>query len=166
MKVKLLSCVQLLATPWTAAYQAPPSMGFSRQEYWSGVPLPSPTSHRISVKLNTLPPTHPPKPCLETRLLRMFKGKWIQCHASPLDPCLSKHPYPSAQLQNHRSVWGGIQRKYSKEGGLHVSVEGKKSPQERFIYLPHGNKGRAVSAGHVCSLMGIYKAQSLWYTAP
>ena len=33
---------QLLATPWTAAYQAPPSMGFSRQEYWSGVPLPSP----------------------------------------------------------------------------------------------------------------------------
>ena len=40
-KVKLLSCVLLLATPWTAAYQAPPSMGFSRQEYWSGVPLPS-----------------------------------------------------------------------------------------------------------------------------
>ena len=42
MKVKSLSRVQLLATPWTAAYQAPPSMGFSRQEYWSGVPLPSP----------------------------------------------------------------------------------------------------------------------------
>ena len=41
LKVKSLSCVQLLATPWTAAYQAPPSMGFSRQEYWSRVPLPS-----------------------------------------------------------------------------------------------------------------------------
>ena len=41
-KVKSLSRVRLLATPWTAAYQAPPSMGFSRQEYWSGVPLPSP----------------------------------------------------------------------------------------------------------------------------
>ena len=41
-KVKSLSCVQLLATPWTAAYQAPLPMGFSRQEYWSGVPLPSP----------------------------------------------------------------------------------------------------------------------------
>ena len=39
--MKLLSRVQLLATPWTAAHQAPPSMGFSRQEYWSGVPLPS-----------------------------------------------------------------------------------------------------------------------------
>ena len=43
VKVKSLICVRLLATPWTAAYQAPPSMGFSRQEYWSGVPLPSPT---------------------------------------------------------------------------------------------------------------------------
>ena len=42
VKVKLLSRVQLFATPWTAAHQAPPSMGFSRQEYWSGVPLPSP----------------------------------------------------------------------------------------------------------------------------
>ena len=42
VKVKSLSCVRLLATPWTAAYQAPPSMGFSRQEYWSEVPLPSP----------------------------------------------------------------------------------------------------------------------------
>ena len=42
VKVKLLSCVWLLATPWTAAHQGPPTMGFSRQEYWSGVPLPSP----------------------------------------------------------------------------------------------------------------------------
>ena len=42
MKVKSLSRIRLLATPWTAAYQAPPSVGFSRQEYWSGVPLPSP----------------------------------------------------------------------------------------------------------------------------
>ena len=41
VKGKSLSRVQLFATPWTAAYQAPPSMGFSRQEYWSGVPLPS-----------------------------------------------------------------------------------------------------------------------------
>ena len=42
VKVKSLSHVRLLATPWTAAHQAPPSMGFSRQEYWSGVPLPFP----------------------------------------------------------------------------------------------------------------------------
>ena len=42
VKVKSLSRVRPLAIPWTAAHQAPPSMGFSRQEYWSGVPLPSP----------------------------------------------------------------------------------------------------------------------------
>ena len=45
VKVKSFSCVWLFATPWTAAYQAPPPMGFSRQEYWSGVPLPSLNSH-------------------------------------------------------------------------------------------------------------------------
>ena len=44
VKVKSLSHVWLFVTPWTEAHQAPPSMGFSRQEYWSGVPLPSPTS--------------------------------------------------------------------------------------------------------------------------
>ena len=42
VKVKLLSRVQLFATPWTVTHQAPLSMGFSRQEYWSGLPLPSP----------------------------------------------------------------------------------------------------------------------------
>ena len=47
VKVKLLSRVRPSATPWTAAYQAPPPMGFSRQEYWSGLPLPSP-SHQGS----------------------------------------------------------------------------------------------------------------------
>ena len=46
VKVKALSRVRLLATPRTAAYQAPPSMGFSRQEYWSGVPLPSLTCQK------------------------------------------------------------------------------------------------------------------------
>ena len=42
MKVKLLSHVRLFATPWTVAYQVPPSMGFSRQEYWNGLSFPSP----------------------------------------------------------------------------------------------------------------------------
>ena len=41
-EVKLLSCVRLFAIPWTISYQAPPSMKFSRQEYWSGLPFPSP----------------------------------------------------------------------------------------------------------------------------
>ena len=57
MKVKLLSCVELLATSWTAAYQAPLSMGFSRQEYWSGVPLPSPSIHHTSLRIPLFGPT-------------------------------------------------------------------------------------------------------------
>ena len=49
MKVKSLNRVRLLATPWTAAYHAPPSMGFSRQEYWSGLPLLSPMTNLDSI---------------------------------------------------------------------------------------------------------------------
>ena len=51
VKVKSLSHFRLLVTPWTTVYQAPPSMGFSRQQYWSGVPLPSP-KHRILDDIN------------------------------------------------------------------------------------------------------------------
>ena len=58
MKVKSLSRVRLFETPWSAAYQALPSMGFSRQEYWSGVPLPSPivllVKYNVSIKMIVL----------------------------------------------------------------------------------------------------------------
>ena len=63
VKVKSLSCVQLLATPWTAAHHAPQSMGFSRQEYWSGVPLPSPMTNLDSI-LKSRDVTLPTKVCL------------------------------------------------------------------------------------------------------
>ena len=52
VKVKSLSHVRLFTTPWTAAHQAAPSMGFSRQEYWSGVPLPSPSEKLSNSKSN------------------------------------------------------------------------------------------------------------------
>ena len=51
VKVKSLSPVRPSATQWTAAFQAPPPMGFSRQEYWSGVPLPSPSSYPITLRI-------------------------------------------------------------------------------------------------------------------
>ena len=54
VKVKSLSPVWLLATPWTAAHQAPPSMGFSRQEYWSGVPLPPPKRQYKFVQIHRM----------------------------------------------------------------------------------------------------------------
>ena len=48
-KLKWKSCRSVFVTPWTVAYQAPPSMGFSRQEYWSGLPLPSPGRNYIYI---------------------------------------------------------------------------------------------------------------------
>ena len=55
VKVKSLSPIQLFTTPWTAAYLAPLSMGFSRQEYWSGVPLPSLVSHGSQAEILRAP---------------------------------------------------------------------------------------------------------------
>ena len=57
VKGKSLSRVRLFATLWTAAYQAPPSMGFSRQEYWSGVPLPSLILYMRKVKFAEIKPS-------------------------------------------------------------------------------------------------------------
>ena len=70
--VKLLSRVQLFATPWTVAYQVPPSMEFSRQEYWSGLPFPSPGDlpdlgiepRSLALWANTLPSELPGKSLL------------------------------------------------------------------------------------------------------
>ena len=64
VKVKSLSRVWILATPWTAAYRAPPSMVFSRQEYWSGVPLPSPRVSRIHQTLFSCLKSHEQVPVL------------------------------------------------------------------------------------------------------
>ena len=59
VKMKSLSHIRLLVTPWTAAHQAPPSMGFSRQEYWNGLPLPSPSVF------------------LENSNIELYKRKWF-----------------------------------------------------------------------------------------
>ena len=60
VKVKSLSRVWLLATPWTVAHQVPPSMGFSRQEYWSGVPLPSPCTVAGNIRTDFCACLHEP----------------------------------------------------------------------------------------------------------
>ena len=71
VKVKTLSRIRLLATPWTAAYQASPSMGFSRQEHWSGLPFP--------------PPVHESE-------------KWKWSHSVVSDPQRPHGPQPSRLL--------------------------------------------------------------------
>ena len=80
VKVKSFSRVRLSATPWTAAYQAPPSMGFSRQEYWSGAPLPSPVLSLIHVQLFLTPRS--------------------AAHQAFLSP-----PYPAFHLSQHQGLF-------------------------------------------------------------
>ena len=70
VKVKSLSRVRLLATPWTAAYQAPPPMGFSRQEDWSGLPLPSPGKRYILRNGNSL--------CKDPEAGLLYLRKWSE----------------------------------------------------------------------------------------
>ena len=91
VKVKLLSRARLLETPWTAAYQAPPSMGFSRQKYWSGVPLPSPLLLVILAIFTGII-----KACVHAQLLshvQLFATLWtIICH-TPLSIGFSREEY-------------------------------------------------------------------------
>ena len=91
VKVKSLSRVRLLATPWTAAYQAPQSLGFSRQEHWSGLPFPSPgdlPEPGIEPRSPTLQtdalPSEPPR---KSNLDSIFKSRDITL---PTKVCLVK----------------------------------------------------------------------------
>ena len=76
VNVKSLSRAQLLATPWTAAYQAPPSMGFSRQEYWSGLPLPSLMTESSPGLITGVSCNEPGLPCLYCTIY-FLKNWWL-----------------------------------------------------------------------------------------
>ena len=81
-KVKSLSHAQLFATPWTVAYQAPPSVGFSRQECWSGLPFPSPGNHPVpgiepwspTLQADALP-SEPPGKTIKHQLIEKVSHK-------------------------------------------------------------------------------------------
>ena len=96
VKGKSLSPVGLLATPWTAAFQAPPSMGFSRQEYWSGVPLPS--------------PKNPLTPVLSALLLCAVEEKQIIRVWSKIDsvPGVKAPPHQGFNYQRYPSSSGQV----------------------------------------------------------
>ena len=101
VKVKLLSPVQLFTTPWPIAYQAPLSMGFSRQEYWSGLPFPSPIVRKVVTIVTsilwcgpqhglTLHSPHHFRPCYWDYW--QASKIWPSCQVSPPFPC----PFPSS----------------------------------------------------------------------
>ena len=97
VKVKSLSRVRLCVTLWTVAYQTPPSMGFSRQEYWSGLPFPSPgdlpepgiETKSPELQADALPSEPPGKP-IQTYTCPMNKNCCNQ--AGPMGPSSDRHP--------------------------------------------------------------------------
>ena len=108
MKVKSLSRVRLFATPWTVAYQAPPSMGFSRQECWSGLPFPSP-GDLLDQGIEPASPTlradaltsAPPGKVKSLSRVRLFATPWTVAYQAPPSMGFSRQefwsglPFPS-----------------------------------------------------------------------
>ena len=126
--MKSLSRIRLLATPWTLAYQAPPSMGFSRQEYWSGLPLPSPIVYSLvsiyyqfisvqsfsHVRFLATPWTAAHQDSLSiTNSQRLLKLMFIES-VMP-----SNHPILCCSLLLPPSIFLSI-REFSNESALHI----------------------------------------------
>ena len=103
-EVKSLSCARLFATPYTIAYKAPLSMEFSRQEYWSGLPFPSPRD---------LP--EPRSPALQADALPSEPpGKPPHSHYQ----CLNKRPKPLKLLLNDAKCWCSLVGEKTREAGV------------------------------------------------
>ena len=94
-KVKSVSRVWLLATPWTAAYQAPPPMGFSKQEYWSGLTLPSPAQPYKCISKCYFLYGNVPRGCVLNYFscVRLFVTLWTVAHQAPLSIGFSRQEY-------------------------------------------------------------------------
>ena len=97
VKVKSLSRVRLFVTPWTAAHQAPPSMGFSRQEYWSGVPLPSPPGPIVLSKSSKKTETH------SSYIMHFYQSIWV----------ISKKTNVTIRLWPIKGFFSSVQFNYS-----------------------------------------------------
>ena len=125
VKVKSLSRVRLLATPWTTAYQVPPSMGFSRQEYWTGVPLPSlwmiPTCKQTS-KFCWCNDEPKHSPCFHsTHILVEEKTQthvhWDSDAIQPSHPP-SSHSPPTFNLSQHQDLFQWVSSSHQLAKGL------------------------------------------------
>ena len=145
--MKSLSGVQLFATPWTVAYQAPPSMGFSRQEYWSGLPflspgdLPDPGIEPRSPALQTdALPSEPPGNLYCTCLQKEFEVAKViflpSEHSShifpPLFSFLSLMAWPKWTVMIVRQLFACKEKNFSEVGVvLHL--------RKRHLRISHGS---------------------------
>ena len=125
--MKSLSRVRLFETLWTAAYQAPPSMGFSRQEYWSGVPWPSPAPSLVSLNLQNIHVDIPEEPCV-----RGVYVSFIHCEL----PTLGNVPWTTRR--SNLSILKEISPEYLLEGlmlKLKLQYFGRRRGWQRMRWL-------------------------------
>ena len=119
--MKLLSHVRLFATPWTVAYQTPPSMGFSRQEYWSGWPFPSPGDLPD-------PGIEPRSPALQAdALLSEPPGKSLK-----ISKCVSKYLKTPLPAIKGLTAWLGSKDLWIF---LSLSIRAPEKEQRNEVYL-------------------------------
>ena len=118
--VPLLGRVRLFATPWTVAYQAPLSMGFSKQEYWSGVPLPSPT--------------------VSLSLLKFMSTEWISTHWCYLTNSSSAAPF-SIHLQYFPASGSFPMSHLFASGGQSIGALASVLPMNNQSWFPLGFTG-------------------------
>ena len=134
MKVKSLSRVRLLATPWTVAYQAPPSMGFSRQEYWSGVPLPSPVGCLVRTLKFLVLNIKIISPLFSFLQVNFYLFNSSQIYTETLKRTFLKHSTPQGQRKkkgqlqhNFESLING--KEIQERGTIHIHIgEGNGTP--------------------------------------
>ena len=140
------SRVRLCATPQTAAHQAPPSLGFSRQEHWSGLPSPSPESNITHVSYEEK------WKCESLTRVRLFVTPWTVAHQAPLSTGFSRWeywnglPFPSLWEQLIRT-WKYLNRTYTS-GQKRVS-------EKRFFFMHENYKARHVSKTVVLKTLEI-----------
>ena len=148
--MKSLSRVRLFVTPWTVAYQAPLSIGFSRQEYWSGLPFPSPGDlpdpgiepGSSALQVDSLP-SEPPGECVCWR-----GGEWLNHRATPTNGCSSRrrtsirNHFPGLKFEVTRLAFG-------PERASQRLLLGDSWPQRRVTALPPGGNPGS-SEHHAC----------------
>ena len=143
VKVKSLSRARLFTTPWTAAHQAPPSMGFSRQEYWSGVPLSSPSldlrsfqiiswgREKLTLKERTqshsslikTPGTSVSMASLPSLYFWEVFNKWLHS-CLPLFPCLQNNKPSEGGLRTNSNTGEVVSAQYIWKYEMQTSISG------------------------------------------
>ena len=150
------SCVRLCATPQTAAHQAPPSLGFSRQEHWSGLPFPSPMHESEKWKGSC-------------SVVSNFATPWTAAHQAPPSLGLSRQEYwsgvplPSPNVTLRHNKWGWP-AKYSKN---YSRVQ--KDAEMKYLLWPHFSKlgehwlhGIPEGQTHLSGLQWMFRGHKLW----